>query len=134
MKTRHESCNDEKALVHAIANAIRKVWHRYPARQAALDKVFIQVQEFKKDGSPKKLLSNYWLCELCNQRCKTSKSPSYPRIHVDHIEPVVPLKHNGITWYTFIQRLFFSGIKNLQAICAICHKEKTKSENQQRKR
>ncbi len=133
MKTRHESCNDEKALVHAISNAIRKVWHRHPAREQALAAVFISVQEYKKDGSPRKNPTQFWLCQICNQRCKKNKSPNYPQIHVDHIEPVVPIE-GSISWYTYIQRLFFSGENNLQAICSTCHKAKTKEENAQRRR
>jgi hypothetical protein len=133
MPNRYESCNDEKALVAAISNAIRKVWHRYPAREQALNKVHIVVQEYKKDGSPKKLKSNYWICELCDQRCKKQKSSLYPQVHVDHKDPVIPLTGESISWHTFIQRLFFSGADNLQAICSTCHKAKTKAENAERR-
>lgn len=133
MPTRHESCNDEKALVSALSNAIRKVWHRHPAREQALEAAFMSVQEYKKNGEPKKNRSQYWICKLCDQRCKKQKSSLYPQIHVDHIDPVVPLE-GPISWHTYIQRLFFSGYDNLQAICTTCHKAKTKEENAQRRR
>jgi hypothetical protein len=134
MTTRHQSCNDDKALVHKISNAIRKVWHRYPARQAALDKVFMTEQEYKKDGTPKLKPSQFWICELCEAKCKQHRSKRWPRIHVDHIDPVIPIENNQISWTDFIRRLFFSGESNLQAICETCHKAKTKEENTQRKR
>lgn len=134
MPSRHNSCNNEKPLVAAIASAIRKVWHKHPAREAALNKVRIVVQEYKKDGSPKKLKSNYWICELCDQRCKKQKSSLYPQVHVDHKDPVTPLKGDPISWHTYIQRLFFSGADNLQAICSTCHKAKTKAENAERRK
>lgn len=130
---RHDACNNEKPLVHAIANSIRKVWHRHPLREATLNRVHFTVQEFKKDGSPRAKPTQFWSCEICNQRCKKSKSPNYPQIHVDHIDPVVPIDRE-ITWHEYIQRLFFSGEGNLQAICSPCHKQKTKLENAQRKR
>ena len=53
-------------------------------------------------------------------------------IKVDHIEPVIPL--SGFPgWDAIIKRLFCA-VEGLQAICRACHKEKTQSENEQRKK
>lgn len=127
-KTRHEACQGDKALVHSIASAMRKVWHRHKNREAIADNLKYAIQEYNKDGKPKARLSHFWDCQLCGQKCKQAKSSKYPRFHIDHVDPVIPLDSEPITWDTYIDRLFFSGQKNLKLICEPCHKEKTREE------
>jgi len=65
-------------------------------------------------------------CSLC------SAIVNYKEIKVDHIEPVVPVT-GFTTWDDLINRLFCEEA-GLQAICEACHSEKTKKENESRKR
>ena len=57
------------------------------------------------------------------------------KMHVDHISAVVPLEGFPNTewcWNIFINNLFCSE-EGLQLICAECHDEKTRKENEIRK-
>jgi 5-methylcytosine-specific restriction endonuclease McrA len=65
-------------------------------------------------------------CSLC------SKVVGSKEMKVDHIEPVVPVT-GFTTWDDLISRLFCEE-SGLQAICKPCHDEKTKKENEQRRR
>jgi thymidine kinase len=49
----------------------------------------------------------------------------------DHIEPVIPIT-GFTTWDDAIHRLFETEDK-YQALCHLCHDEKTKQENMERK-
>jgi 5-methylcytosine-specific restriction endonuclease McrA len=61
-----------------------------------------------------------------------SKIVGAKEIKIDHIEPVVPV--TGFTnWDDLIGRLFCEE-SGLQAICKSCHDNKTKEENEKRKR
>lgn len=60
------------------------------------------------------------VCVLCGSRTK---------LYADHINPVVDPKVGFTTWDNYIQRLFN---EPLQAICAICHKAKSKIETAER--
>ena len=126
-KSRHESCKGDRALVNLIAAAMRKVWHRHANREAVIKAAHYTVQEHKKDGTPKASISHFWTCALCGQACKQTASSKYPRFHVDHIDPVIPIGRE-VSWDEYIERLFFSGRGNLQVLCTNCHSTKTKSE------
>jgi hypothetical protein len=65
-------------------------------------------------------------------QCKACSKIVGPKdIKVDHIEPVIPVT-GFTTWDDLIVRLFCEE-SGLQAICKICHDEKTKKENEQRR-
>lgn len=73
----------------------------------------------KKINKKTKRLAQHYRCAACKKEFPKTE------IQVDHIEPVVLDKFT--TWDEFIERLFCNS-DNLQAICLICHKRKTKKE------
>lgn len=115
-----------------VKGGLRRSWKTAPARKAVLDRVRKEVPAKKKDGTPAKRPGVFYVCEACGADAKNSKSPNYPQIHVDHIEPVIPINRD-IDWDEYIERLFCD-ISNLQALCDVCHKEKTKAENEERRK
>lgn len=64
-------------------------------------------------------------CELCGKKDK--------KIAVDHILPVVDPSLGFTTWDSYYSRLFVSE-ENLQALCKVHHSEKTKAENELRRK
>lgn len=67
----------------------------------------------------------------CN-KCK--KVFSSNKVHVDHIDPVVPVDTAALSmsWDTIISRLYCS-LSNLQVLCVNCHKAKSRREAAERK-
>lgn len=64
-------------------------------------------------------------CSLCK------KIVGHKEIKADHINPVVPV--DGFTdWNDIVSRMFCEE-SGFQALCKICHDEKTKKENDQRR-
>lgn len=51
---------------------------------------------------------------------------------VDHIEPVVPVT-GFVDWNTHMARQFCA-LGGLQVLCLLCHKEKTRRENEERRK
>lgn len=68
---------------------------------------------------------NLFLCELCQ------KAFSPMLVQLDHKEPVVLLT-GWDDWNGFIERLFCA-IEGYQLVCKDCHKQKTNTENDQRR-
>ena len=128
-----DSVNGNKKLKNTIVGAIRRVWHRAPQRIAVLQEQRREIQEYKKDGSPKLRKSIFYVCEYCNMLCKSQKSPNYPRAHVDHINPVIPIDGTSLTWDQFISNIFCDP-DNLQVLCTDCHNTKTQEENNNRRK
>lgn len=95
-----------------IIPALRKIWRWYPIRAK------VKNRALQDNGLYK--------CELC--------SAEVDHIQIDHITPIGTCKRdNGKTDYNlFIDRLLCAE-ENLQAICATCHKQKTKKENHARR-
>lgn len=54
------------------------------------------------------------------------------KVAVDHKEALVPIDGTVLSWDTYLFRLF-CGPENLQVLCEICHKTKSKAENAERK-
>ena len=54
------------------------------------------------------------------------------KVAVDHKEPLVPTDGTVLTWDEYLFRLF-CGPDELQVLCSVCHKEKTKLENTERR-
>lgn len=52
-------------------------------------------------------------------------------IVMDHIDPVVDVKHGWVDWNTFIESLFCYE-EGWQVICKSCHDIKTEKENKER--
>lgn len=61
-------------------------------------------------------------CAGCSELFKRDQ------IHIDHIEPVIPVDGTFEDWNTFIERLF-CGPEGLQVLCVQCHEDKTLCEN-----
>ena len=97
-----------------------------------MERVRVEEVKYRKDGSEAKKPHVFYICELCGAKAKGARSASYPQIHVDHIDPVIPVDRK-ITWEEYVERLFCD-VNNLQAICDVCHKEKTTGENAERRR
>lgn len=77
-----------------------------------------------------------YLCNGCKEHVPKTTLNSETRkrvnnIHVDHIEPVVPVT-GWVSWDSCIERMFCEK-ENLQVLCGSCHKEVTDEENKQRK-
>jgi len=66
-------------------------------------------------------------CEMCEDE--------FPRkeIHVDHIDPIIPVDGSFTDWNTYIDRLFCLP-EELQGLCIGCHASKTQIENEIRKK
>ena len=66
-----------------------------------------------------------WECETCKKIYSSAKD-----LHGDHTFPVVDPEVGFTTWDNYINRLFLGEMK---AICKeVCHKEKTRGENERR--
>jgi len=61
-------------------------------------------------------------CAMCEGLFKQRE------IHVDHIKPVVSLRDGFTNWDTFINRLLCRP-EELQALCTVCHEQKTRVED-----
>lgn len=104
----------------------------WPPRAAALSRSFVKRGQNPKTGR----MANLHACECgCGQLyAKTDRQ-------ADHIEPVVPLdgswtdstSYLGYNWNDIMKRMFVDSCK-LQALGKACHKQKTKTENEQRRK
>lgn len=112
---------DTKTL-SAIISAIRKSFVRSITFQIALH------QAISKEVGPRG--GRMRICKHCNG------SFSDREVHVDHIEPVVPLDKTiaEMTLNEYYSRCSQCHVDNLQVLCTACHKLKTASENEERKR
>ncbi len=77
-----------------------------------------------------------YMCNGCKEEVPKSvideeKRKRVNNIHVDHIEPVVPVT-GWVSWDSCINNMFCE-IDNLQVLCGACHKIVTAEENVQRK-
>jgi 5-methylcytosine-specific restriction endonuclease McrA len=70
-------------------------------------------------------LAQHFRCSLCFNEVVQKE------MEVDHIKPAIDPKKGFISWDSFINNLFCEK-ENLQAICKVCHKEKTLKEKQER--
>lgn len=66
-----------------------------------------------------------WECEQCKKIYTSAKD-----LHGDHTVPVIDPEIGFTNWDDYINKLFLG---EMQAICRdVCHKEKTRSENERR--
>lgn len=102
-----------------ITSVLRAGARRWPPKFETLSDACIGQKINIKTGR----VAKHYSCNIC--KCEfTSKD-----IEVDHISPVVDPSTGFIDWNTFIDRLYCSK-ENLQAICLICHKKKSKDERE----
>ncbi len=123
---------DPKTRAH-ILGAIRRVWHRHPLRIGFLKSKEIRRPALRADGSEGLRDAVFYQCAVCGSLCKTKESGKYKQMHVDHVDPVVPVDQTLISLDLFAERLFVDG-NHLQILCTDCHKLKSKLENAQRVR
>jgi len=104
-----------------IVSALRTGARRWPPKYICLQNAFTEQKINPKSGR----LAKHYHCASCHEEF-TSKD-----VEVDHISPVVSVGDGFIDWNVFIERLFCS-IENLQVLCKVCHKKKTKEERKLR--
>lgn len=118
-----------------VRGALRGIFFRWRGRKTALDRFRVSVPGTKKDGSPTKKDGIWYKCAECGILGKAQVSKKNPKGHVriflDHLSPVVPLDRYP-DWQEYIGNLFCNP-ENLQALCSVCHKNKSVSENAQRR-
>ena len=109
-------------------SAIRRA--QWPAKYASIAKAYVRDGINPKTGKPCKLHQ----CPVCKQLFPKGK------IVADHINPVIPVKHDwnesptsflGYDWNEVMRRLWVEQ-EGFQPICKQCHKEKTRKENKNR--
>lgn len=76
----------------------------------------------KKINPKTKRLAQHYQCASCLEEFVSSE------VEVDHIIPVVDPKVGFISWDDYIAKLYCDE-DNLQVLCKVCHKRKTKEEN-----
>lgn len=122
----------ETHLMNLIIGGLRKAWFRSPNRLAVLNRVRSEEQVFNKDGSISKRKAVWFKCEKCGTKVKGQRSKKAPYIQIDHIDPIIPYDKQLESWDELILRVFVD-IEGLQAICNLCHSDKTKEENKLRR-
>jgi len=112
----------------AIISALKRTFSRSPVVVEVRKSLRQEQVKYKKDGTVAKVPAVLYPCAECNELHMGKNT------QVDHIEPVVPLnipvKHACLDM--IIARLFCD-ISNLQMLCKICHKVKSKEENTKRR-
>lgn len=133
-----------------MRGAWRRIWFRWSVRNLALQAARVEVITRKKNGEGDK--KNVWYrCAECGvlgkaqlstkhaAELKAAKKAKLPRpehiplkVAVDHKEALVPLDGTVLSWDQYLFRLF-CGPENLQVLCEVCHKAKSKAENAERR-
>jgi len=107
-----------------LKGAVRRVFSRSELRNKVIQASLV---EHSDPARPR--VKKWCLCAVC----KKPEAKSY--MTVDHIDPVIPLSSSfeemGLD--KTVDRLWCD-INNLQAICPLCHDEKTKLERKARKK
>lgn len=109
---------------------LRQISRWWVQRGVALDEAKVYLPDGKyKNGNPKTKVK--YVCAEC-KRQKINKYYEINEVQVDHINPIVPVE--GFTnWDDYILKLFCDS-KDLQVLCIPHHEEKTKKENEERKK
>jgi 5-methylcytosine-specific restriction endonuclease McrA len=113
----------EGRLKSFITSALRGAFRRFPTKYECLKSAFVG----KKINIKTNRVSAHYLCQGCHEEYPTSE------VQVDHISPIVDPEIGFISWDEFIKNLFCP-VDNLQVLCKSCHSEKTKDENNKRKK
>lgn len=100
-----------KKLKAYIINHLRRIGYRAIHRAAAFEKAH--------KGRAQ------WECQACFKIFSSSKD-----LHGDHRSPIVDPEKGFTTWDEYINKLFLGEI---DAICKLCHSEKTERENNVRR-
>lgn len=100
-----------------ITTTLRSGMRRYPPKYEALKLAYTETKVNPKSGRSAK----HFMCNGCKVDFPSKD------VQVDHVDPVVDPKVGFVNWDTFIKRLFCP-VENLQVLCTVCHKAKTKEE------
>ena len=100
-----------------ITSVLRSGARRWPPKYETLNDACTGQKINEKTGR----LAKHYEYNICKQEF-TSKD-----IEIDHISPVVDPLLGFLSWDIFIKNLYCSK-DNLQAICKVCHRQKTKKE------
>ena len=106
-----------------ITSFIRRGFSRWPPRYECLKDARVG----KKINIATGRKAEHFKCALCSNEFLNKD------VEVDHIEPVVCPKVGFVDWNTYMERLLVDKDK-MQVVCKKCHKEKSKLENQERKK
>jgi len=117
-----------------IINAVRKVTYTYSPRNKVRNRQKVAPASFR--------------CELCEYVIYTGtkdldvsgldefENKKIGKVYIDHIDPCIPIEgfgKKGWDWNIYLNRLFCKE-EGLQLLCKECHDQKTKEENNQRKK
>ncbi len=116
----------------ALIGAWRRVWHRFPTRLQALKQAEVRETPVNKDGRPAKRDHVFYICAQCGTRAKLAASAGYPKAAVDHIDPVIPVDGSVPSFDEIAERMFTTPDR-LQVLCEPCHRDKSNSENAERR-
>ena len=105
-----------------IVSTLRSGFRRWPPKYETLNEACIGKRLNESSGREAK----HYKCNNCHGEFPAKQ------IQIDHINPIVKPEQGFISWDEFIDNLFCQK-ENLQALCATCHKEKTKEERTKRK-
>lgn len=103
-----------KSLRQLLLSGLGKAWMVWPPRLEAK----------RRAKHPTK--SGWYICEICKQE--------HEKIEVDHKIPCIRPSDGFTNWDDYIHSRFVEDAKELQAICHDCHKQKSKKENEERKK
>lgn len=116
-----------------IIQQLRRISLKWPPRNR-VDKATRRElpRKLKKDGTPYKRPNYEHLCNICNKWFKSSE------VVMDHVEPVVDVDSNpDMPEWEYIGKFAVDLLcyeDNFQKLCINCHDEKTKKENEMRKK
>jgi len=108
-----------------LKGAMRRLFGRSDIRHSVIGKAIVKGY---KDPSRKAV--KFWVqCSVC------LKMEAKSNVQVDHIVPLIPVgkRLEDMEWDDVVNRLWCDE-SNLQIMCKPCHKQKTKIENQERRR
>ena len=100
--------------VNFIRNGLRGLWQKWPPRYFVRHAAYVETKINDDTGRKAK----HYKCAHCNLTFPQTKTS------IDHIVPVGSLRD----WNEHIEKLFCPA-SNLQLLCNICHKIKTKKDN-----
>ena len=103
-----------RSLRSIILSGLGKAWMYWPPR--------MEVKKRAKHPGKK----GWYICEICKGERE--------KIEIDHKIPCVKPSDGFVSWDVYIKARFVESPEELQALCHECHKEKSKAENQERRK
>lgn len=107
-----------------LKGAVRRVFSRSDLRRS-----IISAAAIKHSDASRPRVRKWGRCAIC-------KTPTAQyQLEVDHIVPIIPLTKSleEISWDELVNGVWCKE-SDLQAVCKICHKLKTKEENAKRRK